>query len=198
MNSDELIVKWDRVNKWKFAAVLGGFQVLESSLLHPFETLKTNQQADAVRAVQSPFRTAKSLISREGVMSLYRGFWPSNIGNIPSSVFYVWVYNELRRFGQSYCDDNGYGNVAKSLVVPFFAGGAADLASLGFCSPGDVITTHMQRGFGTATYSGSFGNVVKNLYKNEGVRGFYRGFSAAVMTYTPTSAVRISISFLHG
>jgi hypothetical protein len=69
------------------------------------------------------------------------------------------------------------------------SGGAADLLSLALYTPFDVVTTHMQRGQDKATYRGNVRQVVSGMYRTEGARGFFRGFAAAALTFTPTSAL---------
>jgi hypothetical protein len=93
------------------------------------------------------------------------------------------------------------------LMVPLM--GIVDLSSLVLYTPFDVVVTHMQRSQGQATYKGAekargtrllgansfffspgnFVSVVRGIYQAEGRRGFFRGFAAAALTYTPTSAL---------
>ncbi len=182
--------RWDRVNKLMFVSVGFSMGVVESALLFPLDTYKTNLQADGGVAKKSPLRVARAMIAKNGgFVSLYRGFWVSTIGTAPATVAYLNLYNELRGRGNSWCDRQGISPAVSSLVVPFVSGGAADLLSLVLYTPFDVVTTHMQRGRDRATYRGNVREVVSVMYRTEGVRGFFRGFAAAALTYTPTSAL---------
>jgi hypothetical protein len=150
---------------------------------------KTNLQADGGVA-KSTLRTARAMIAKNGgFISLYRGFWVSTVGTAPATVAYLNLYNELRGLGNKWCDRQGISPGVASLLVPFVSGGAADLLSLALYTPFDVVTTHMQRGQDKATYRGNVRQVVSGMYRTEGARGFFRGFAAAALTFTPTSAL---------
>ena len=178
------------MHKLKFVSIGFSMSVCEQLLLYPLDTLKTNMQAERARGV-SPLAQAKMMISGQGggLRSLYRGFWASNIGTAPGMIVYLSIYNELKGLGQSFCQKNNVNATAASLVVPFVAGATADISSLVLYTPFDVVVTHMQRKEGQATYKGHLSAVVKGIYKTEGRKGFFRGFAAAAMTYTPTSAL---------
>jgi hypothetical protein len=163
--------------------------VCEQLLLYPLDTLKTNLQADRAKAV-SPLKLARELISgKSGVRTLYRGFLAANVGTAPATVAYLTIYNELKGLGQSWCHSRNMNPLVTTVGVPFLAGAAADLSSLVLYTPFDVVTTHMQRGESQATYKGNMPAIVRAIYAQEGKRGFFRGFAAAALTYTPTSAI---------
>ncbi len=178
------------MNKFVFVGIGFTMSVAENLILYPLDTLKTNLQAEGGLAKTSPVRAVRAMIaSGGGVKSLYRGFWVSTLGSAPGTIAYLTVYNELRSLGNSFCHRNNVNPFAASLVVPFLSGAMADLASLTLYTPFDVVTTHMQRGREKATYGGRVRDVVGKMYLVEGPRGFFRGFSAAALTYTPTSAL---------
>ena len=179
------------MNKLTFVSIGFTMSVGESMLLYPLDTLKTNLQADAgLHTKQSPLRAARQLIGTSGgIRSLYRGFWVSNIGTAPATVAYLTVYNEMKGWGQRYCKARDISPGVSSVLVPFLAGATADISSLALYTPFDVLTTHMQRQSSKATYTGNVVTIARNVYRTEGGKGFFRGFSAAALTYTPTSAI---------
>lgn len=183
-------VPWDKVNKFKFVSVGFGLGVAESLLFYPLDTLKTNLQADGGhKLVLSPLQAARSLMqSSGGLKALYRGFWVSNIGTAPSTILYLSVYNELKKKGTAWLSEEEKKDDL-AVVVPLVSGACADLCSLVVYTPVDVMITHMQRGHNMATYKGNVVQVAKGIYINEGWKGFFRGFTASALTYTPTSAL---------
>jgi hypothetical protein len=178
---------WNRVDKLTFVSIGLTLNIAEQLVLYPLDTLKTNFQVRS-RGV-SPLATARMMIKSQGLRSLYRGFWAANIGTAPGMIAYLTIYNEIKGRGTSWCDAHNVSRGTSSLLVPFVAGATADISSLVLYTPFDVVVTHMQRSERQATYSGNLPTVVKSIYKTEGRRGFYRGFAAAAMTYTPTSAI---------
>jgi solute carrier family 25 protein 43 len=78
-----------------------------------------------------------------------------------------------------------------TITQSFFAGGIAGVASRTITSPLDVVkilaqvgTKETQRGF-LATFS--------NIYKNEGIRGFWKGNGIACVRLFPYNAVQFAV-----
>lgn len=157
-------------------------------MLYPLDTLKTNMQAERTKGLSTLAQARQMIGGAGGVRSLYRGFLAANVGTAPGMIAYLSIYNEVKRSGQSWCDSHKVNRTASSLMVPLIAGGMADLSSLVLYTPFDVVVTHMQRSH-HGTYRGNMVSVIRSIYKAEGGRGFFRGFAAAAMTYTPTSAI---------
>ena len=97
-----------------------------------------------------------------------------------------------------------HGNVQRRLSNPddisshFLAGSIAGLAQCVICSPMELAKTRLQvQGLGeshkyfqshTHTYSGPLDCIIK-IYKAEGIRGVFRGFSLTVLRETPSLGV---------
>jgi hypothetical protein len=78
--------------------------------------------------------------------------------------------------------------------VSFVAGAFADFAANFFVVPLEVIVQRIQIQDQNAKnkYSGGI-DAVKQIYAQEGVRGFFRGFGATLLAYAPASAVWWSV-----
>lgn len=133
---------------------------------------------------------------------MYKGFW-INTFQVVSGFGYLITYEKARHLvGQYITSDNR----VKGLI----GGGAGSLVSQTIITPFDVISQHLmvisdpKRGHGSRKFS-SFANpllikqseslkyglsiaVVRELYRTDGLAGFYRGYFASLATYVPSSA----------
>ena len=106
--------------------------------------------------------------------SLYKGFSITLFRETPGFGIYFTTYNKLtNKFNQE-----------KSLSKSFIFGSLSGLTSWIFIYPSDLIKTRFQSVKETST-SNSVTSVIKSIYKIDGLRGFYRGFSLAIMRALP-------------
>lgn len=106
--------------------------------------------------------------------SLYKGFGITLFRETPGFGIYFTTYNILtKKFNQD-----------KTLSKSFVFGSISGLTSWIFIYPSDLIKTRYQAVKET-NITKSISNVIKNIYKTEGVKGFYRGFSLAMLRAIP-------------
>lgn len=84
----------------RFATLTAIYALVEGALSHPYELIKTRQQAGAPSSLGRRMGTMPymlHLVRTGGVRELYRGFGWSVIGGIPSEVIYYVGYTECKR-----------------------------------------------------------------------------------------------------
>ena len=142
--------------------------------LSAFWALKTRQQVErgtAIRALN---------LKEVGLRGLYRGFLVYSIASLPAYVVYVTTYTWSKSaLGFSYTGVSGLGTA----MVPLAAGVIADAACLGLYVPVDIVVQRLQL---PGRYS-SLRHALKEMWAEEGVRSFYRGFGATVVTSAVSS-----------
>lgn len=144
------------------------------------------------------------IVRYEGFTGLYKGFIINSM-QVVSGIGYLITYESVRHLVASVggCNDNRI----KGLV----GGGCGSLVSQTIITPFDVISQHMMvmssssKSQGVSKFS-TFANpllikkseakkyglslaVVRELYRNDGLKGFYRGYFASISTYVPSSAL---------
>ncbi|CEM11130.1 unnamed protein product [Vitrella brassicaformis CCMP3155] len=146
-----------------------------------------------------------SLLKRSGVRGLYRGFLWGACPSVPGDILYYTVYNVaksslLKRRDKSTAATQTDGDMwVRSFVIPGVAGVAADAVCLTFWLPFDIVAQHMMiqelpathkthQPIGPSSQSNSW-QVIKHIYSQQGLRGFFRGWGVAAAVYTPFSAV---------
>lgn len=156
--------------------------VVENALVYPFWVMKTRQHADTGK-----FRAFDPQLFRDtmrlGIRRLYKGFFVYSIASLPSYVIYVTSYTWSKSaMGYSYSHENANMDAA---MAPLAAGIFADAASLGLYVPVDVLVQRLQ----LPGRHKSVRHAILDMWKDGGLRTFYRGFGATVVTSAVASGV---------
>ena len=145
------------------AGVITG--AVQTTLVYPIDLVRTRiiQDKQMLGKEISIYKCIRDLIKNEGILSLYKGFSPAII----SAPFYIGLslanYQYLKR------KDNFLSN-------SFIAGGIAGVTSQALTYPGDTIKKQMQiNGMESTKYTG-LRDCINIMYKQNGMRSFYRGF----------------------
>uniref|UniRef100_A0A3B4BCM9 Uncharacterized protein n=1 Tax=Periophthalmus magnuspinnatus TaxID=409849 RepID=A0A3B4BCM9_9GOBI len=190
------IIEWEDLDKRKFYS-FGIFMTMTiRATVYPATLIRTRLQVQRGRSLYNGTLDAFVKILRtEGVRGLYRGFMV-NTFTLISGQAYITTYEVVRKYVSLYSDNN----TLKSLV----AGGSASLVAQSITVPIDVVSQqlmmqgqreHLSR-FKVHTDTGGskrvFGptrNIMGQIFAADGLRGFYRGYVASLLTYIPNSAV---------
>ncbi|XP_045611268.1 solute carrier family 25 member 44-like [Procambarus clarkii] len=194
-------IEWDMMNKQKFfpLSMLSSFSV--RCMLYPFTVIKTRIQIQRHNEVyKGTFDAFQKIFKYEGLGGLYKGFWVSAF-QLVSGIFYITTYENVRTFLQQR-------GVHDSRVRALIGGGCASVVGQTIIVPFDVISQHMMvlgqmEGHGKSKvivnplnidYHGRQKlqialNIVRTLYRKDGLKGFYRGYMASICAYVPNSAL---------
>jgi len=180
---------------------LSGFTI--RSILYPFTLVKTRLQLQRRLSVYNSLHDAfRKIVASEGPRGLYRGFWISNL-MIISQMSYIATYESVR----TYLAERT--SLTDRRIRSLIAGACASVIGQTTVVPIDVVSQHLQL-LGLGARQSKKGRVSQNivipslvgksrfyaaqaivsaLYRQEGVRGFYKGYAASLMTYAPGSAM---------
>lgn len=173
----------------RFATLTAIYALVEGALSHPYELIKTRQQAGAPSSLGRRMGTMPymlHLVRTGGVRELYRGFGWSVIGGIPSEVIYYVGYTECKRMLLS----TSAGAASPSAV--FLAAGAlADALSVMVSVPADVVSQRLQlQGVDSGGLRERSGvQVALDIMRREGPFGLWRGTGATLAFFAPNGAV---------
>ncbi|XP_043084329.1 solute carrier family 25 member 44a isoform X2 [Puntigrus tetrazona] len=194
------IIEWEDLDKRKFYS-LGVFMTMTTrATVYPFTLIRTRLQVQKGKSLYNgTFDAFWKILQAEGARGLYRGFMV-NTFTLISGQAYITTYELVRKYVSCYSSDN----TVKSLV----AGGAASLVAQSITVPIDVVSQQlMVQGQGgqltrfklkpkmvmaTTKHRVTFGqtrDIVVQIFHVDGLRGFYRGYVASLLTYIPNSAV---------
>ena len=200
-------IEWEMMDKKRFF----GFSIVNSVglrvFLYPLTVVKTRLQVQRGKypVYSGTFDAFVKIIKQEGFQGLYKGFM-INTFQVVSGIGYLLTYEKVRHLVGTYVTDD-------IRIKGLIGGGVGSLVSQTIITPFDVISQHMMvisDSKKTSTAGGSrkfssFANpllikrsetlkyglsiaVVRELYRTDGLKGFYRGYMASLTTYVPSSA----------
>lgn len=162
-----------------------GTGALQSLMLTPVELVKIRLQLQdksqaklqQTESHKGPIGVARSIIKREGLKGLYRGFGITILRDAPAHGFYFWTYEYMREKFHPGCRKNGQEGLRTMLV----AGGLAGVASWVSCYPLDVIKTRLQAQTPASLnkYNGIL-DCLRRSVAEEGYHVLWRGLGTAV------------------
>ncbi|XP_027945934.1 solute carrier family 25 member 44 isoform X2 [Eumetopias jubatus] len=191
------IIEWEHLDKKKFYVFGVAMTMMIRVSVYPFTLIRTRLQVQKGKSLyHGTFDAFIKILRADGVTGLYRGFLV-NTFTLISGQCYVTTYELTRKFVADYSQSN----TVKSLV----AGGSASLVAQSITVPIDVVSQHlmMQRkgermgrfqvrgspeGRGIVAF-GQTKDIIRQILRADGLRGFYRGYVASLLTYIPNSAV---------
>ncbi len=199
-------IEWDMMDKNKFFPLSMASSFTVRCFLYPLTLVRTRLQVQHHSDVyQGTWDAFRKIVGAEGVRGLYRGFWVSAF-QVVSGLCYVTTYETIR----SGMEAQG---VRNSALKAFVGGGAASVVGQTIIVPFDVISQHLmiigQKGVGSSSTSSParpsrqnplsiqvegrtkgqvVADITREIYRRDGLRGYYRGYAASLFTYVPSSA----------
>ena len=203
---DQIIktVEWDMLDKSKFFPYSMASSFTVRCFLYPLTLIRTRLQVQRGHDVYAgTYDAFKKILKTEGGRGLYRGFFVS-VFQVVSGTFYVSTYEGVRHL----LENQG---VTDSKVKAFLGGGCASVVGQTIIVPFDVVSQHLMllgqvtSGKNVTSEMKASANpfnidlmgrskaqialdVTKSIYWQDGIRGFYRGYTASLCTYVPSSA----------
>eukprot|EP00842_Homolaphlyctis_polyrhiza_P004995 jgi/Hompol1/5497/HPOL_000199-RA len=171
------------------------FILMVDSCLFPLDTIKTIIMAERSKQLhkQNMFKMVFRIAKHEGILRFWRGLMPSVAGSFPGQAMYYLAYESTQELAQrAFPNDTSSTSI---FVKGFIAGASAEVAGGLFYVPADIIAQRLQvqsiNGFvhNKRLYHGPL-DVFRKVLRNDGIRGFYRGYFAYVGAYAPASAVQ--------
>ncbi|XP_048449746.1 solute carrier family 25 member 44-like [Rhincodon typus] len=187
------IIEWQDLDKRKFY-VFGVLMTMAIRIsVYPFTLIRTRLQVQRGKSLYTgTFDAFAKIVRAEGISGLYRGFLV-NTFTLVSGQCYVTTYELTRQYVSRYSESN----TVKSLI----AGGSASLVAQSITVPIDILSQHLMvqgqamgrfRETSRGRAAGTMGrakDVVVEILRLDGPRGFYRGYAASLLTYIPNSAL---------
>ncbi|XP_062898010.1 solute carrier family 25 member 44-like isoform X2 [Mobula hypostoma] len=195
------IIEWEDLDKRKFY-IFGVLMTMGIRLsIYPFTLIRTRLQVQKGKSLYTgTFDAFAKILRAEGISGLYRGFLV-NTFTLISGQCYVTTYELTRKYVAQYNNSN----VLKSVI----AGGSASLVAQSITVPIDIVSQHLMvqgqamgrfqlpaplpdkegAAPGRRLFMGHTKDVMLQIFRLDGLRGFYRGYAASLMTYIPNSAL---------
>ena len=173
--------------------------VVEQLLMYPSDLLKTRLQVDLrpdSKLSRDWWTLCKHIYKQEGWLGFFRGFAFNTYGGIPGQLAYLVTYNCVKEKVENFTGESPF--------APLVAGAMAEGLTAGFWVPLDVIVQRIQiqgglppgwRGdaWGAGTgrqpvFKGALG-VIKDVVREDGLAGLWRGMGAHLVSFMPQAAI---------
>jgi solute carrier family 25 phosphate transporter 23/24/25/41 len=152
-----------------------------TALTHPLDTIRLR-----LALPNHPYKgmmNAFSVVYRtEGVRALYKGLIPTLAGIAPYAACNFASYDVAKKM---YYGDGT--NIKQDPMANLAIGGASGTFSATVCYPLDTIRRRMQ--MKGKTYNG-MADAMTTIMRDEGMRGFFRGWTANTMKVVPQNSIR--------
>lgn len=190
---DNRVLEWKDLDKLKFFTVGPALIVGVRFLVYPLNLIKTRLFMQSRKSMYTGTLDAfHQVLKYEGVAGLYKGFVASSF-SLLSGQLYITSYQLTRSWMEGY----------RSEVKGFVGGFVASVVGQSVTVPSDVIaqklmmqgqvgrSTILHNTQATAKHVKLKGTVTitREIYQQEGLIGFYRGYWLSLMTYAPNSAL---------
>jgi len=169
-----------------FCGAVSGF--VHSGFSCPTEVIKTNLQVEG-STYRGPINCAQSILRARGIGGLYAGFTPFVLRDVPFYLCFFGTYEVICGMFQRNVS-GGAPRSRDSLTAPevILAGGLAGSVGWSGVQPMDTAMVQMQTGKGAGGQSGSFILTCKDIYRVGGWRGFFPGWTPAMLRAFPANA----------
>jgi solute carrier family 25, member 33/36 len=151
-----------------------------SCLTNPLEVIKTQLQSSLTGAPghalsRQPWAVTQRIWQQDGVSGFFRGLPPTLIGIIPARSAYFYAYQRSKiALGRFFPE----GSPPNAMLAGLIAGITGNTLT----NPIWMVRTRMQlladASAGQVAYKG-YGDVIRSIFREEGIRGFYRGIQAS-------------------
>eukprot|EP01012_Entosiphon_sulcatum_P012087 TRINITY_DN17534_c0_g1_i1.p1 TRINITY_DN17534_c0_g1~~TRINITY_DN17534_c0_g1_i1.p1 ORF type:complete len:322 (-),score=28.40 TRINITY_DN17534_c0_g1_i1:99-1064(-) len=174
-----LHVEWDHLSHPRFLAITATVGLLEDAIAHPLWVIKTRLQMQRSKGITGIREMARTIIGREGLRTgLYRGYWFGALSAVGTGPLYLETYQWLKH---AVSGDPSHSDLMRCLG-PLIAGVGADVLSCVTFVPQDVVTQRMQV-VQADPEQRKARNVIRHIYRTEGLRGFYTGAVATAISF---------------
>ncbi|XP_052252798.1 probable mitochondrial glutathione transporter SLC25A40 isoform X2 [Dreissena polymorpha] len=163
---------------WKPLMAGGSARVFAVTVISPLEFIRTKMQSEQSTYTRL-WESVRTMVRQEGPASLWRGWGPTILRDVPFSALYWGVYETLK---SRVLRDQGRDKL--SFAESFLAGAMAGSVAGVFTLPFDVIKTHRQIELGEVVFAHkkkevqSTWKLIYNLYQRNGIGALFFRFNS--------------------
>ncbi|XP_032906193.1 calcium-binding mitochondrial carrier protein SCaMC-2-A-like [Amblyraja radiata] len=164
--------------------------VTAQTIVYPMEVLKTRLALGYTGQYKGINDCMRIIIKIEGLTALYRGYFPNLLGIIPYAGIELTVYESSKK---AYCQKYGQSPNDPGMFIHLGCGTISSTCGLLGSYPLALLRTKMQaHAVVSDRTQASMVQHIITIMEEQGLRGFYRGFTPNCMKVVPA----VSISFV--
>uniref|UniRef100_A0A8C1MVR4 Mitochondrial glutathione transporter SLC25A40 n=2 Tax=Cyprinus carpio TaxID=7962 RepID=A0A8C1MVR4_CYPCA len=169
-----------------YAPLLAGAiaRVGSVTVISPLELIRTKMQSEK-QSYRELSAVIQSALHSEGWRSLWRGWGPTLLRDVPFSAMYWFNYEKGKAWLCQY-----YNSTDPTFAITFTAGALSGSFASVVTLPFDVVKTKRQNM--TLMFSSSTYHLMKRIVAENGVSGLFAGFLPRLIKVAPACAIMIS------
>ena len=164
-----------------------GAGAISTVATYPFDLFRTRLAANLQKELVSMTSLARKICMDRGLRGLFQGLLPAVLSTSLTAGIMFWTYEVANNLGHKYTISFPF----KEGIFGFIAG----VTAKGILFPLDTLRKRVQMSRnmmpGDKIMSGGIMRTAGTLLKNEGILGFYKGFTLSVFKTGPTSAISL-------
>eukprot|EP01132_Coremiostelium_polycephalum_P000472 gene472-598_t len=166
-----------------------GAGFLASFVLTPVELIKCRLQIQTTgeKKYNGSFDCMVKILKENGVKGLYKGYVPTLSREVVGNMTFFSVYESMKKYFRS---RNPNGELTLPALIT--SGGVGGMAYWTVLYPVDVAKSRIQVTEGNAR-APSILSVLRLIYKQEGVKGLFRGYTPTIIRAFPSNAALFSV-----
>ncbi|KAI8377562.1 mitochondrial carrier domain-containing protein [Radiomyces spectabilis] len=167
----------------------GMARAIAAATISPIELFRTRlQAAEGRQDFKSVLNGVVRMVEHNGFRSLWRGFLPTMLRDVPFSAVYWMGYEKIKHRLKA-IDGYGEEDTLSNFQISFAAGASSGMIAAVLTTPFDVLKTQRQV---NSSKDMSFTLITRRILADEGWKGFLRGVVPRVMKVAPSCAIMIS------
>ncbi|CEG69885.1 hypothetical protein RMATCC62417_05877 [Rhizopus microsporus] len=173
----------DSIPSQDYAPLIAGAvaRTVAVTMISPIELFRTRLQATVgAHDFKNILGGIQDMVGQDGLRALWRGLPPTLWRDVPFSAIYWMGYETCKRHFESSVDE---------LEASFLAGAVSGMFAAAVTTPFDVAKTKRQV---NATGHVKVPEILEHVYKQEGIRGLFRGLTPRIAKVAPSCAIMIS------
>ena len=170
-----------------FAGIIAGF--ITQTTIYPLEVVRTRFALSKKEQYKNTLDCIRSIYRLDGFRAFYRGYLINSHVIAAISIDFFLKEQIKRKYKMVYQDD-----AVPSVPVLLLIGNAASTIAMSSTYPFILINTRMQS---ESDSTKTFTKIIKHVYKNSGLLGFYRGIFTNIIKIVPSASIGIIIILNH-
>jgi len=171
--------------------ISGGLaRLISVTAVSPIELIRTKIQSEYID-YSHIFKVVKKSVQNVGIKSLYRGWAPTVLRDVPFSMIYWMNYETAKTFVLNYQNKKSLDS-AYTFVCGAFSGSVAALLTC----PLDVVKTHRQIDIGNREILNKSAtttlNIMKKIYTTKGIQALFAGATPRLAKVSVSCAIMIT------
>lgn len=171
---------------WRLAAAGSLSGAFTNIVLHPLDTVKTVQQSNP-SAFKGLAPATFAIVRARGPLALFAGGVPALIGSSISTALYFACY-EFAKYSVSKLFPEAWSSPQSRIPLTAISGAIGNTASSVAYVPKEVLKQQMQ----TGEFGNRLGQAILTLYRQSGIKAYYRGYKATLLRNIPSAMIRFA------